>query len=29
MKYIILIGLVFFAFAKANAQELASYIQEA
>tara|TARA_B100000949_G_scaffold12535_1_gene9521 strand:+ start:4974 stop:6191 length:1218 start_codon:yes stop_codon:yes gene_type:complete len=29
MKYIILIGLIFFAFANANAQDLASYIQEA
>ena len=29
MRYIILIGLVFFAFAEANAQELVSYIQEA
>lgn len=29
MKYIILIGLVFFAFAEVNAQDLASYIQEA
>lgn len=29
MRYIILIGIVFFAFAKANAQQLASYIQEA
>jgi cobalt-zinc-cadmium efflux system outer membrane protein len=29
MRYIILIGLVFFAFAEINAQDLASYIQEA
>jgi outer membrane protein TolC len=29
MRYIILIGLVFFALAETNAQELASYIQEA
>ena len=29
MRYIILIGLVFFAFAEVNAQDLASYIQEA
>ena len=29
MRYIILIGLVFFAFAEINAQQLASYIQEA
>ncbi|TYB71865.1 TolC family protein [Bizionia saleffrena] len=29
MRYIILIALVFFAFAKVNAQDLASYIQEA
>ena len=29
MRYIILIGLVFFAFAEVNAQNLASYIQEA
>lgn len=29
MRYIILIGLVFFAFAETNAQDLASYIQEA
>ena len=29
MRYIILIGLIFFAFAETNAQELASYIQEA
>ncbi|QHI36570.1 hypothetical protein IMCC3317_19330 [Kordia antarctica] len=29
MRYIILIGLVFFAFAETNAQQLASYIQEA
>lgn len=29
MRYIIAIGLVFFALAKANAQQLASYIQEA
>lgn len=29
MRYIILIGLVFFAFVKTNAQQLASYIQEA
>ncbi|MAY21223.1 MAG: transporter [Flavobacteriaceae bacterium] len=29
MRYIILIGLIFFAFAKVNAQDLASYILEA
>lgn len=29
MRYIILIGLVFFGFAETNAQQLASYIQEA
>ncbi|MFD0863951.1 TolC family protein [Sungkyunkwania multivorans] len=29
MRYIILIGLIFFAFAETNAQQLASYIQEA
>ena len=29
MRYIILIGLVFFAFAEVNAQDLATYIQEA
>ena len=29
MRYIILIGLVFFAFAEVNAQDLESYIQEA
>ena len=29
MRNIILLGIVFFAFAKINAQQLASYIQEA
>jgi cobalt-zinc-cadmium efflux system outer membrane protein len=29
MRYIIVIALVFIAFAKADAQQLASYIQEA
>jgi len=29
MRYIILIGLIFFAFAEVNAQDLATYIQEA